>query len=240
MKVLSLDSATNVASCAVVSPEKVLVEFSLNTGKTHSERLLPLVRQALDYADLTLKDMDGFAVSIGPGSFTGLRIGLATVKAFSFFTEKPVVGIPTLDGLAANLANVPGLICPILQARKDEVYCALYINTPSGQERISDYLALSPGKLISFLSGLDHTKITVLGDGLPMLPGNIKDILGEGYSAAPDIHRLPRAAAVGRLGLERLRGGHYDKVDTLVPLYIRASAAEDRLKKKSILKGERG
>lgn len=239
MKVLSLDSATNVASCAVVSPEKVIVEFSLNTGKTHSERLLPLVQQALDYADLTLRDIDGFAVSIGPGSFTGLRIGLATIKAFSFFTEKPVVGIPTLDGLAANLENVPGLICPILQARQDEIYCALYINAASGQERISDYMALSPGKLVSFLAGLDNPKITVLGDGLSMLPENIGDILGEGYSVASEIHRLPRAAAVGRLGLERLQGAQYDRIDTLVPLYIRASAAEERLKKKSILKGER-
>ena len=240
MQVLALDSATNVASCAVVTPEKILVEFNLNTRKTHSERLLPLVQQALDYADLDLSAMDGFAISIGPGSFTGLRIGLATIKALGFFTKKPVAGISTLDGLAANLpSNVSGLICPVLQARKDEVYCALYINTAGGQERISDYMAVEPGKLVSFLAGLGSSQITFLGDGLPMLPESTRDILGERYTFAPELLRLPRAATIGFLGLERLQKGSSDDIDALVPFYIKASAAEDRMRENSILsKGE--
>ena len=135
MLVLALDSATNVASCAVVKEDNILVEFTLNTSKTHSERLMPLLSQALDYADLTLEEIDGFSVSIGPGSFTGLRIGLATIKALAFFTQKPLVGISTLDGLAANLSHTSGLICPILKARRNELYSALYLNSPGGQER---------------------------------------------------------------------------------------------------------
>lgn len=235
MQVLALDSATNVASCAVVTSDKVLVEFNLNTGKTHSERLLPLLQQALDYADLTLDNIDGFAVSIGPGSFTGLRIGLATVKALGFFTGKPVSGISTLDGLAANLPNVEGLICPILRARKDELYCALYVNAASGQERISNYMAVSPGKLVSFLKSLESSKITFLGDGWEMLPENLETILGDRYYVASEIHKLPRAATIGFLGLERLQKGLGDDIDALVPLYIKASAAEDRLRERLCL-----
>lgn len=232
MQVLALDSATNVASCGVVTPDKVLVEFNLNTKKTHSERLMPMVSEALEYADLKLDDIDGFCVSIGPGSFTGLRIGLSTIKALAFFTGKPLVGIPTLDGLAANLTDTEGLICPVLKARRDEVYCALYINAVSGQERISDYLAISPEKLVGLLSQFNNAKVTFLGDGVSMLPENIKDILGPDCMATPEISRWPRAATIGCLGLQRLQKGCCDDIASLTPLYIKASAAEDRLRKK--------
>lgn len=232
MLVLALDSATNVASCAVVAPDKILVEFNLNTRKTHSERLMPLVKEALDYGELSLTDIDGFAISIGPGSFTGLRIGLATIKALAFFSGKPLVGVPTLDGLAANLRDAEGLICPVLQARKDEVYSALYINTAAGQERISDYLAISPGKLTAFLAQFAAKKITFLGDGVKMLPENLGDILGSGCGTADELDRLPRAASVGILGLERLQKGNWDELNGLTPLYIKASAAEERLRAK--------
>lgn len=239
MQILALDSATNVASVAVVNSEKILAEFNLNTRKTHSERLMPVVSEVLDYADLTLESIDGFVVSLGPGSFTGLRIGLATMKALAFFTEKPLIGVSTLDGLAANCRNTEGLICPVIQARKDEVYSAIYINGVSGQERISDYLAISPAKLVSCLAGFNAEKITILGDGTGMLPENLKELLNSDFYIASELQRLPRAAAVGFLGLERLEQGFSDDISTLTPLYIKASAAEDRLKKR-MAKGGKG
>lgn len=234
LQVLALDSATNVASCAVVNPAKILVEFNLNTTKTHSERLLPLISQALEYADLSLEQMDGFSISIGPGSFTGLRIGLATIKALAYFTGKPLVGISTLDGLAANLQNLDGLICPVLRARRDEVYCALYLNASSGQERISDYMAISPEKLIGVLSQFAGSKINFLGDGITMLPDNLEDLLGIDCGNAHELYSMPRAATIGFLGLKRLEKGLYDDLDSLTPMYIKASAAEDRLREKKL------
>lgn len=233
MRVLALDSATNVASCAVVDKDNILVEFNLNTRKTHSERLMPLISQALDYADFTLADIDGFSVSIGPGSFTGLRIGLATIKALAFFTGRPLVGISTLDGLAANIPQADGIICPVLQARRDEIYCALYINAVSGQERISNYLAMSPTKLIALLAQLNAAKITFLGDGTKLLPKNTKELLSHCLEA-PAQHRIPRAAAIGFLGLRRLEKGFQDDLNLLTPFYVKASAAEDRLREKKL------
>jgi len=193
-----------------------------------------MVEQALEYADLSLNEIDGFSVSVGPGSFTGLRIGLATIKALAFFTEKPLVGISTLDGLAANLERVDGLICPVVQARKDELYFALYLNTPNGQERISDYLTSSPAKLITFLAQFQADKLTFVGDGTKMLPENCNDVLGPGCSVAGELYRLPRAATIGFLGLERLQRGDADDIAALTPLYIKASAAEDRLRAKKM------
>lgn len=240
MLVLALDSATNMASCAVVAPDKILVEFNLNTRKTHSERLMPMVSQALDFADLTLEDIDGFSVSLGPGSFTGLRIGLTTVKSLAFFSHKPLVGIPTLDGLAANLKGFGGLICPVLKARKDELYFALYLNTLSGWERISEYATSSPAGLITFLAQFHTDRLTFVGDGTEMLPENLKDTLGPGCTVADELYRLPRAASIGFLGLEKLQKGCSDDLDSLTPLYIKASAAEERLRaKKMACEGER-
>ncbi|HHX94927.1 MAG TPA: tRNA (adenosine(37)-N6)-threonylcarbamoyltransferase complex dimerization subunit type 1 TsaB [Clostridia bacterium] len=234
MLVLALDSATNVASCAVVKEDNILVEFTLNTSKTHSERLMPLLSQALDYADLTLEEIDGFSVSIGPGSFTGLRIGLATIKALAFFTQKPLVGISTLDGLAANLAHASGLICPILTARRNELYSALYLNSPGGQERISEYMVISPEKLVSFFAKLRPEEITFLGDGTSMLPNNLQDVLGPGCVTASELDCLARAASIGFLGLKRLKKGEHDDINSLSPFYIKASAAEDRLRQKTM------
>lgn len=233
MQILALDSSTNVASVAVVNSEKILAEFNLNTRKTHSARLMPIVSEVMDYADLTLEAIDGFVVSLGPGSFTGLRIGLATIKALAFFTEKPLLGVSTLDGLAANCRNTEGLICPVIQARKDEVYSAMYINgVDDRQERVSDYLAISPEELVSYLSGFNAKKITFLGDGTGMLPENLKELLNSDCHIASELQRMPRAAAVGFLGLERLEQGFSDDISSLTPLYIKASAAEDRLRKR--------
>ncbi len=237
MQILALDSATNVASVAVLNSQKILAEFNLNTRKTHSERLMPMVSQVLDYAELTLEAIDGFVISIGPGSFTGLRIGLATMKSLAFFTEKPLVGVTTLDGLAANCKGTEALICPVLQARKNELYSALYINGIGGQERISDYLAISPEKLIASLSQFNAEKIIFLGDGTGMLPENLEELLQADCLIASELQRLPRAAAVGFLGLKKLEQGFSDDISRLTPLYIKASAAEERLKNKQKAEG---
>ena len=226
MLVLAVESATNVASAALVSGTQVVAEFNLNDSKTHSEKLMPLVAQVMEFSGVSLQDLDGIAVSIGPGSFTGLRIGLASVKALAFFYDKPVVGIPTLDGLARSVVSAEGLLCPVLTARKDEIYCALYIKAASGLERLSNYMAVSPKKLLSLISKIDHSKVTFVGDGLELLPPELLQDLGTGWSRAASEQNYTRAALVGLLGVERLTRNEPDDLSSLTPFYIRPSAAE--------------
>src|SRR3712207_4927086 len=126
MKILSIDSSTSSASCAILEDNKLLGEITLNDKKQHSVILMPLIDSLLKDLKLTINDIDAFAVSSGPGSFTGLRIGIATVKGLADGTGKPFVGISSLDGLAFNLAYSSGIICPIIDALRDNVYTALY------------------------------------------------------------------------------------------------------------------
>ena len=168
MRVLGIDSATLVAGMAVVDGERVIVEGFLQTRKTHSERLLPLIDFWLREAELSLSDLDGIAVTLGPGSFTGLRIGLATAKGLALGAGKPLLGIPTLDALALNLTGVPGFICPILDARKSEVYTAVYVSPEPGRLiRLTRYLAVSPVWLLDWLrQGIEP----ILEPGIEVIP----------------------------------------------------------------------
>lgn len=225
MRVLGLDSATNVAGIAIVDEERLVAEFFLNSGKTHSQRLMPMLDRLLTEADLTLADMDGLAVAIGPGSFTGLRIGLATIKGLAHVTGLPLVGVPTLDGLAWNAAGVPGTVCPVLNARKQEVYTALYEWQGEELRRLTDYLAISPEELIAMLEQRAGP-VTFLGDGVPVYCKLLARRLGERARFAPKTHVLPRAAQVAELGLRRLREGKADDLHTVKPIYIRPSEAE--------------
>jgi tRNA threonylcarbamoyladenosine biosynthesis protein TsaB len=154
---------------AVIEGERVIVEGFLQTRKTHSERLLPLIDFWLREAELSLADLDGIAVTLGPGSFTGLRIGLATAKGLALGAGKPLLGIPTLDALALNLVGVPGFICPILDARKSEVYTAVYVSPEPGRLiRLTRYLAVSPVWLLDWLrQGIEP----ILEPGIEVIPG---------------------------------------------------------------------
>lgn len=152
MRVLGIDSATLVAGMAITDELRVIVEGFLQTRKTHSERLLPLIDIWLREAEISLNEIDGIAVTIGPGSFTGLRIGMATAKGLAQATGKAIIGVPTLDALALNLAGASGFICPILDARKAEVYTAIYVSPEPGRLiRLSRYLAVSPNLLLDWL-----------------------------------------------------------------------------------------
>lgn len=152
MRVLGLDSATLVAGVAVVDEKRVIMEGFLQTRRVHSERLLPLLDTWLREAELKLEHLDGIAVTSGPGSFTGLRIGISTAKGLAQVLGIPLVGVPTLDALALNLAGSAGLVCPILDARKGEIYTALYRSPHPGQLcRLTEYLAVAPSTLCSWL-----------------------------------------------------------------------------------------
>ncbi|MHB1419518.1 MAG: tRNA (adenosine(37)-N6)-threonylcarbamoyltransferase complex dimerization subunit type 1 TsaB [Bacillota bacterium] len=237
MRVLGVDSATSVASVAIVEDDQVRAEIFLNTGTKHAQSLMIVVNQVLENAGLTLSALDGLAVVLGPGSFTGLRIGLATVKGLALVTGLPVIGIPTLDGLAMNAAGMPGLICPILNARKNEVYTAIYRSEGLGMKRVSDYLAVGPQILAGQLTGSDE-QVTFLGDGWPVYREILQATLGDRIRAVFFTNALPRASQIAWLGLSRLRAGEKDDLHGLTPLYIRPSEAEIKWAQKNCAEGE--
>lgn len=254
MRVLGIDSATLVAGVAVIEEERVVVEGFLQTRKTHSERLLPLIALWLQEAELSLKDIDGIAVTSGPGSFTGLRIGVATAKGLAQAAGKPLLGVPTLDALALNLAGSSGIICPILNARKGEVYTALYASfSPSQLGRLSHYKAVAPPQLVQWLleggvpwlekpvelgSGEELTwglfsalltgnaPVIFLGDGVEVYRDYLRQGLGKRACWALPGQNFLRAVQVAFLGLESLRRGRVENIYTFAPQYIRLSEAE--------------
>lgn len=211
--------------------ERLIAEYTLNLRETHTSRLMPAIDRMLKDASLTIKDLDGIAVSLGPGSFTGLRIGIATAKGLAQGLNIPVVGIPTLDGLVFNLFNCKDLVCPILDARKGEVYCALYKNG----KRLTKYMAYELGELlekIGFRVKGQGLRVIFLGDGIEVYRDLIKKKSGKKAIFAPKARRLPSASSIAELGLKKLRRGKKSELLTLKPIYIRPSEAELKWKEK--------
>jgi len=237
--VLGIDTATVVAGTAVVTEGKTIAERFVNNRLTHSQNLMPMIDQVLKDAGVTSKDLDGLAVSIGPGSFTGLRIGLATAKGLAQVLNLSLAGVSTLDVLAYNLAGLPGLICPILDARKQQVYTAVYRGYQ--QERFSpdlcpvkltDYMAVSVAELVEILSQYQEP-VTFLGDGVAPYRTQLADGLGDKVFFASPINSLPRGSGVAHLGLSRLKAGEGKDWLFMEPAYIRRSEAEVTWEKKN-------
>jgi tRNA threonylcarbamoyladenosine biosynthesis protein TsaB len=221
MKLLAVESATLSGGVALLDDDRLLGEITLNIAITHSERLMFAVDRLLADCGLAPADLDGLAVSVGPGSFTGLRVGLATVKALAMALDLPVAPVPTLDALAARLPFADAPVCPILDARKGEVYLSLYRWSGSGMERQWDYLALPPESAAARL----EAPVILLGDGIEACRPWL-DRLGEGARVAPAAQRLPSAAAVAVLGRAALVAGGGVSAEALAPLYLRPSEAE--------------
>jgi len=224
MIVLGIDSSTQVNTIALLQDGQLLCETVLNTHKNHSQRLMPMIDMLLKEAELGIENVDGVAVSSGPGSFTGLRIGMATGKALAWSQNKPVVGISSLDGIALNAQGATGTICPILNARRNQVYTAIYKISKGELERISDYMAIEPIELIKQLQ--DHKQVTLLGDGIEEFASIFIENLGDKLVIPSSSNRLPRASHIAYLGWKRLLKGDEDDIINLAPLYVRKADAE--------------
>lgn len=227
MYVLGIDSSTRVAGVALLKGEQLVAEEFLNTGLTHSETLLPTIERVLDKAGIKGKDLEALGVTSGPGSFTGLRIGVSTARALAQVLDIPVVGVPTLDVLAGNLPGHQNLICPILDARKREVYTAFYKYRNLQREKLSGYQALSIPELVDQVRAFGEP-ITFLGDGWAQYGQELLNSLGSMVQVAPISHRLPKASITAVLAQESL-GSSSDREHSwqnLTPFYLRASEAE--------------
>lgn len=237
MKVLAVDTSSIVATVAVAvsaiaenddnaaNDGKLIGQYVLNHGKTHSQKIMPMIEELLHDTGLKIGDIDVFAVANGPGSFTGLRIGAATIKGLAHAVNKPVVGISTLDGLAFNLPFCQHLISPIMDARREQVYNALYQWSGGTTQRITDYRAISVEELIEELMKRQE-KVVFTGDGVPVFKGQLMKKLGSLCEFAPPNCSMQNAASIAALALKKAAMGEVESYMTFAPFYLRKSQAE--------------
>ncbi len=231
MKILSLETSAKTASAAITEEGRILAEVSVTAGLTHSQTLLPAVEALLQTAQLSLTDMDLFAVSRGPGSFTGIRIGIGALKGMAQGTGKPCLGVSTLEGIAANFWGLAGVVCPVMDARCGQVYAALFEGCPEGLSRLWPDDALPVRELGEKLAELGRPAI-LTGDGAELCFRELSAAL-PGLTLAPPQLRLQRAACVGLAAEQALRKGVSPiSAAELMPEYLRLPQAERELNKK--------
>ena len=238
MKILGIDASGMVASVAIVEDDIVVGEYSTNFKKTHSQTLLPMLEELKKMIALDLDTIDAIAVAAGPGSFTGLRIGSATAKGLGLALDKPLVGIPTVEALAYNLYDVNGLICPIMDARRKQVYTGIYRYEDHKLMTVKDQMAVGIEELLSMLNEMGEA-VTFLGDGVPVFKDIIADKLTVPFSFAPAHLSRQRAGAVGALGVLYYKEGRTETAAEHKPDYLRVSQAE-RERAQKLKKGSEG
>jgi len=225
MHILALDTTTGSGSVALLENTRLLAEINAESGLTHSARLLRAVDYLLKQNGLEIPDIDGYAVAVGPGSFTGIRIGLSTVKAFAFASKKPVAPVSTLAALALKLRETQGrLLCPILDAKKGEVYAALFETEGSRLKEVVREGAYGPDAFLSSLPA--HRVIHFLGNGVGVYRERILAYLKD--NARFSARSLFIGHEVGLLGYDILRKGSGVSGEALEPLYFRRSQAEEK------------
>lgn len=225
MKILAIDSSGLVASVAVVEDDCLLAEYTVNYKKTHSQTLLPMLDEIGRMIDLDLATVDAVAVSGGPGSFTGLRIGSATAKGIGLALDRPLVHIPTLEGLAFNLYGTDRLICPIMDARRSQVYTGIYQFEGDTFLRVEEQMAVPVTEIVDKLNVYGRPVI-FLGDGVPVYRAVIEERIEVPVSFAPAHLNKQRAASVGALALDYVRKGLTESAAAHCPDYLRLSHAE--------------
>lgn len=231
MNILAIESSGSVASIAVVSQEKLIGEYTTNLKITHSQTLLPMLDQLLKTLDMDLEDIDAIAVSNGPGSFTGLRIGSATAKGLGLALNKPIIAVPTVDALAYNLFGTEGFICPMMDARRQQVYTGLYEFKNSQLNIVIPQQAVSVADMIQSINEKQQPVI-FLGDGVPVYKEVIQETVTVPYSFAPAHLAYQRAGALATLAEIYYKDNKIQTASEHRPDYLRLSQAERELMEK--------
>ena len=230
MIVLGIESSTPIASVALVSETGLLGEITLNIGLTHSEQLLPLIDDLLMQTKTPRQKLEGIAVSGGPGSFTGLRIGMATAKGMAQGLTLPLLSVPTLEALAATKTGRAGLVSPVMDARKNEVYTALFRLDMHNTEQLETSFAIDPEQWAQILLAYNEPVLFV-GDGAAKYLSIWQKVLKEKALCPPVIYGYNRAVTVAWLGRKRLLEGQKDDLYSTKPVYIRMSEAQVKLER---------
>lgn len=224
MKILGIESSSLVASAAIVTDDILTAEYTVNFKKTHSQTLLPMIDEIVRMTETELETIDAIAVSGGPGSFTGLRIGSATAKGLGLALKKPLIHIPTVDAMAWNLWGARGLVCPIMDAKRNQVYTGIY-RMENGLEAVKEQCAMDMGALAEELNRLGEPVI-FLGDGVPVYKEIIEECVKVPVAFAPAHLNRQRAAAVAALGAIYFAEGKSETAAEHGPDYLRKSQAE--------------
>lgn len=227
MKILAIDTSTMLGGIAIMDDSSGLIaEVRLNVKSTHSERLMTTIDTTLKQASISLTEIDAFAVAIGPGSFTGLRIGLSTVKGLSYATGKPIVSVPSLEAFAWNFPYCKYPVCPMLDARKKEVYTALFQWENDGFIRLINEVAISVDRLLERIKVISDKKILFTGEGAHLYKDKIIEMIGEQAAFASPEKMVSSPANVAYLGIKKALKGKFSEPVSLIPLYMRRLEAE--------------
>ncbi len=234
MRTLALDTTTDISSIAITDGPEILGEYNFLHRMDLSQRLMPNIVNLLKDCKLAMSDIEAIGVSLGPGSFTGLRIGVVTAKTLAQTLDIPIAGIVTLDLLAHQIDYLPGaLVCPLIKVRKGEVYYALYRTTAGSLERITEYEAGPIDDVVKLLQSAvcspQSHNIVFCGDALDANLPALREGLGDRVVAASRWLSYPKASIIGRLAAEKIGAGEGSDPLTLVPFYIRRSAPEMRM-----------
>ena len=226
MRALGIDTSTMTAGVGIVEDDQILVDLKFDVRVTYSEILMPTIDMAFKTVGMKIDDLDGLAISIGPGSFTGLRIGLSTAKGLCAGSKKPLVAVPSLDALASHSLYCRYQVAPLLDAKKDQVYAALYDTSEGELKREGEYMAVSVEDLVKKMS----KKTLFVGPGARLYRKELTDLLGENACFALNDQSFPSGASIARMGVGKLACGETEDIANLEPLYIRMSEAELKFK----------
>ena len=229
MKILALDSSGLAASAALVEDDTLIAEYTIQYKKTHSQTLLPMVAQIRDMVELDLDTVDAIAVAAGPGSFTGLRIGSAMAKGLALALDKSIIPVPTVEGLAYQMYGTDALVCPIMDARRSQVYTGIY-EFVYGKDKydmnvIKEQCAVTFDEIAGVLNNLGR-KVIFLGDGVPVFRERMAEVMQVPYLLAPAHRNRQSAACIAALGSLYFAQGKVESGNQHAPIYLRLSQAE--------------
>ncbi|MCR5837914.1 MAG: tRNA (adenosine(37)-N6)-threonylcarbamoyltransferase complex dimerization subunit type 1 TsaB [Lachnospiraceae bacterium] len=225
MKILAIDSSSMVASVAIADEKITIAEYTINSKKTHSQTLLPMIEDMFEKSEIPKSEIDYIAVAGGPGSFTGLRIGCATAKGLGLAWDKPLVKIPTMDAIAYGVFGVEGVVCSMMDARREQVYAGLYRFVDNEMQTIMEQKPVEVRELIEQLNAMGE-KVTFAGDGIEVYESIIKEAVTTDYVFAPTHTNRNRAAALAALAVKYIEKNKVISAAELVPDYLRVSQAE--------------
>ncbi len=231
MKILGLDSSGLVAGVAIVEDTELRGEYTINYKKTHSQTLLPMLDEVAKMIELDLDTIDAIAVSGGPGSFTGLRIGSATAKGLGLALQKPLIHVPTVDALAYNLVGHRDMVCPLMDARRNQAYTGLYLFNGNEMQVICEQCAVGIEEMIEKVNE-QNRPVVFLGDGVPVFASFIEEHCKVPYTFAPAHMNKQRAGAVAVLGMKLFQSGDFEAAAEHKPDYLRLSQAERELQER--------
>lgn len=241
MKILAIDSSGLTASVAIWEDDLILAEFLIHARKTHSQTLLPMLEAVREKTEFSMEEIDAIAVTSGPGSFTGLRIGSATAKGFGFALDKPIIPVPTLEGLAYNFYGTDRIVCPMMDARRNQTYTGLYqfVKNASGDydmNVIKEQCAVPVEEILEACNAQarrqDGVGVMFLGDGVPVFEEQIKRLVEVPYHFAPAHMNRQRAASVAALAAKYYEQGKILTAAEYAPEYLRLSQAEREKKER--------